>query len=428
MRICIVEHESDICKTMLKTLEGFAECESLAKARDTVVVFKEAWADWAPFDLLALDISKSEAEGIDILHEIRQLEESWNIPPKKRTKILVISSRADKETVMKCIQAGCDSYIVKPFDEPLLIQKFRSMGIIPNASKTPVSPAGNGLGGKKASMAEEISTRFRRGDINLPPFSRIAFKFNELVRLGSSVDKMVILLKQDAAIASKLISVSNTPIYRGVEKNTSLGQAVSRLGMRVTQQYVTAISNRTLYLNAERKYSDLLEKMWKHSLSCACATELVGGLQGDKATEKNFLVGLFHDIGKLLLLQVVSELEKEGRFEEELNSPKIRQIFSRFHTDFGAALLKKWGFPEEYLKVARYHHKPEAAGPDIERVKLVHGSNFLVKTLGYDLAEWTPFLPEDKEIERILMLEFGTLPDIKEKVKMRMDSLENVLS
>lgn len=428
MRICIIEDEPDTSKLIQKTLEGVAEYVAVMKAQETVQAFKEAWADWAPFDLLALDISKLEIEGINILHEIRQLEESWNISPKKRVKILVISSRADKETVMKCIQAGCDSYIVKPFDEAILVQKINSMGKFLRVGESPVSSARNTTGGKKTSIAEEISTRFRRGDINLPPFSRIAFKFNELVRLGSSVDEMVILLKQDAAISSKLISVSNAPIYRGIEKNTSLGQAISRLGMEVTQQYVTAISNRTLYLNADRKYSDLLEKMWKHSLSCACASEVVGGLQGNKATEKYFLLGLFHDIGKLLLLQVLSELEKESHFEEELNNPKIRQIFSRFHTEFGAALLKKWGFPEEYLKVARYHHKPEAAGSEIEMVKLVHGANFLVKTIGYDLVEWTPFLPEDKEIERILMIEFGTLPDIREKVKLRMASLENALS
>ena len=429
MRILVVNHDSKGRKTIRKILEAFGECETADKTSKAAPAFKEAWADWAPFDLMTLDISESGAEEIEALHEIRQLEDSWDIPPQKKIKILVVSSRTDKGTVMKCIQAGCDSYIVKPFEKNLLVQRLAKLGIFCRKDGSPLPASKKGpTEVKKPGIVEEISSRLKRGDINLPPFSRIALKFKELVRLGSSVDQIATLLKQDPAISAKLISVSNTPIYRGVEKNTSLEKAISRLGIKTTQQYVTAICNRTLYISADRKYSSLLEKMWKHSLACACASEIIAEQQGERPAERHFMMGLFHDIGKLLLLQVLSELEREDRFEEELNSAKIRQIFPRFHSDFGAALLKKWGFSEEYMKVAKYHHKPEAAGFDNEMIKLVHGANMLVKTIGYDLAEWTPFLPQEKDIERILRIEFGTLSDIKGQVKERMESLGHILA
>lgn len=428
MRILVVDHDSQTRKKILNILEEFGECETADGTSRAASAFKEAWVDWVPFDLVILDISKSGAEGIDTLHEIRQLEDSWDIPPKKKVKILVVSSRADEGTVLKCIQAGCDGYMVKPFEKKLLAQRLEKLNLMKGTGGPPLSPPQNGPASKKPGIVEEISSRFKTGRIHLPPFSRIALKFQELVRLDSGVDQITNLLRQDPAISAKLISVSNTPIYRGVEKNTSLKQAINRLGVKTTQQYVTAICNRTLYTSADRKYSSLLERMWKHSLACACASEIVATRQGERATEKNFLMGLFHDIGKLLLLQVLSELEREDRFEAELNSAQIRQIFPRFHADFGAALLKKWGFTEEYMKVVKYHHKPERAGFDNEMIMLVHGANMLVKTIGYGLAEWTPFLPQDREIERILRIEFGTLSDIKEQVKQRMDSLGHILT
>ena len=217
MRILVVDHDLQSRETIRKTLEEFGECETADQTSKAASAFKQAWADWAPFDLMTLDISEPGAGGIDTLHEIRQLEESWDIPLQKKVKILVVSSQADKGTVMKCIQAGCDSYIVKPFEKNLLTQRLEKLSIFNRTDGPTLSPSENGPAGKRPGIVEEISSRFKTGGISLPPFSRIALKFKELVRLDSGVDQIASLLKQDPAISAKLISVSNTPIYRGVD-------------------------------------------------------------------------------------------------------------------------------------------------------------------------------------------------------------------
>ena len=50
--------------------------------------------------------------GFDVLQEIRKIDNG----PKK-VKILMTTSTADKENVIKAIQYGCDDYLVKPYNK-----------------------------------------------------------------------------------------------------------------------------------------------------------------------------------------------------------------------------------------------------------------------------------------------------------------------
>lgn len=48
-------------------------------------------------------------------------------PSIDRTPIIIISSRNDKETVLKAIQGGANSYIVKPFGITSLVEKIKAV-------------------------------------------------------------------------------------------------------------------------------------------------------------------------------------------------------------------------------------------------------------------------------------------------------------
>ena len=52
-------------------------------------------------------------------------------------------------------------------------------------------------------------------------------------------------------------------------------QAISRLGLTATKQYVDAICNRAFYAVSNKKYADLFETLWEHSLCCAIGSQAV---------------------------------------------------------------------------------------------------------------------------------------------------------
>ena len=47
---------------------------------------------------------------------------------EKHMKILMVTSHADRDTVITCIQAECNDYILKPFEKEVVMGKMRKLG------------------------------------------------------------------------------------------------------------------------------------------------------------------------------------------------------------------------------------------------------------------------------------------------------------
>jgi adenylate cyclase len=66
------------------------------------------------FDLIFLDLSMPEVNGLDILTEIKS-SERWRAIP-----VVMISGIRDEESVISCIEAGADDFLIKPINRVLL--------------------------------------------------------------------------------------------------------------------------------------------------------------------------------------------------------------------------------------------------------------------------------------------------------------------
>jgi len=109
-------------------MESLGECEAVESGSAAIAAFKKAWETWMPFDLITLDITMPEMDGTEVLYAIREIEKEKKIPIEKQVKILMATSHSDKDTVITSIQAGCDDYIVKPFDREVIIKKLEKLG------------------------------------------------------------------------------------------------------------------------------------------------------------------------------------------------------------------------------------------------------------------------------------------------------------
>ena len=129
MKILVVDDELVSRAKMNKILEGMGQCTAVDNGKAALVTFKNAIASGKPFNLITLDISMPDMDGTEVLFEIRQFESEMEVPKFKQTKILMVTSHSDKESIMTCVQAGCNDYIVKPFNKETIISKIKSLGI-----------------------------------------------------------------------------------------------------------------------------------------------------------------------------------------------------------------------------------------------------------------------------------------------------------
>ena len=130
MKILVVDDELVSRKKMQKIMDSLGECEPVESGSSAISAFKTAWENGRPFDLITLDVSMPEMDGTEVLYEIREIEKEKKVPRDKQVKIMMVTSHSDKETVTTSIQAGCDDYIIKPFERKTVIEKLEKIGIV----------------------------------------------------------------------------------------------------------------------------------------------------------------------------------------------------------------------------------------------------------------------------------------------------------
>jgi len=360
-----------------------------------------------------------------VLKEIRSMENDNGIPKEGQIKIFMVTASSEKDIILACIKSGCNDYIMKPFTMETVAKKLKDNGLTeqpPNGSSTEKGPAQ-----EKKNPLTKIIAQFNRGEIELPPMPRIQTKFHALIKTGANLQEIGGLLKQDPAISSKLISISNSSFYRGLTENITVEQAIGRLGLLATKQTVDALSNRSLYLGTNPKYTEVMEKLWEHSLSCAHACQVITEAKGMKLSEDPFTMGLLHDIGKLMLLRVMGEIEKKEKDIKAVPADELLDSLAAYHGKTGAVLLKRWNFPGVYLQVAELHDHIDGIQTPSKELLVVHLANVLVKSMGYGTPNPEGIDPETLTSLKALEIDPAELGSIKEQVKVRMEQLKSYL-
>jgi DNA-binding response OmpR family regulator len=72
-------------------------------------------------DLIILDLMLPDVDGLQILRQLRDREEFDRVP------VLILSAKADPDTIRDGLDLGADGYITKPYIANTLIDKVRLM-------------------------------------------------------------------------------------------------------------------------------------------------------------------------------------------------------------------------------------------------------------------------------------------------------------
>ena len=429
-----------VSRTKLELImESFGDCKTLEHGGDALAVFQQAHQDGDPFNLIMLDIKLPGIDGIQLLSAIRKAEKQLGIEKSQQAKILMTTSYRDKERIVASVQHGCDDYIGKPVTLELIRNKLEKLGIRQQTlssdsigSDTPVMQTTD-------QIYSEIVHLLEQNQVKLPSLPRLFIKFRELTAQQPSLDDIIDLLKNDIAITAEIIRRSNSAYNRGYVTNKSLDKAVARLGYDATVRVVSEMSIRKFFTMQSQKYRPLVDNLWKHSISCAYAAELMSEFSGLELEGDPFLMGLLHDIGKLALLQIIADMERQGKFNGDIHSILLVNMLDEYHCQLGAKLLDRWKFADYYIHAALHHRNPKLPA-DIEtsvessqsaydnESMLVHIASQTANLMGYDILASGPVeidLNDVAPVER-----FNLQPDkittTKEYVTQRMTEVQNL--
>ena len=427
-RFLIVDDEIASRTKMLAILSQFGACVDVDNGKAAVATFKTALEAKQPFTVIALDLTMPEMDGSGVLELIREEESKRHTDPKDRVKVIMVTASSDRDSLVTCVQLGCDDYLIKPFTRDILTKKITDLGYMPMDRQQAAEAAKPKRRMERIDVGMEVMRRFAQGEMDLPRPSRVYSQFLELVREEATIQEIAELLKKDVGLTVVLIGVSNSVYYRGVEENKTLAQALNRLGLEETKKYVTLICNRELYRTKSSKHQKIMERLWEHSLACAIAAEVVTSKLKFEFADDIFTMGLLHDVGKYVLINFVEELQEKGIADSEFDQGDFGEIMQKYHGKFGAVLFEKWGFSEKYIQTALYHDDLTKTKQVSRELLVIHFCNILVKSIGYGQDDCE--LPDLDNLAstRHLGLTRSQVEDIKVELAEKLDEAQSIMA
>ena len=231
-------------------------------------------------------------------------------------------------------------------------------------------------------IIEEIVKKLKKGDLGLPTISNTWMLLQDAVSQGANLDEIAHIIKQDPTVCYKIIATANSPIYKSVKKIVKIEDALSRIGLDMAIHHIHNIYAKSYFQDQSGILAEFSNDLWVHSVAVANLCSIICKTLHIELEEDPYLLGLFHDIGKLVFIKTISELLKIRKYDN-VKMKDILMTIENFHSQLGMALLSAHNFPYIYLKVAKFHNNPQGSSHLSKEILVVNLANEIAKSQGY---------------------------------------------
>ncbi|MGR8931362.1 MAG: HDOD domain-containing protein [Gammaproteobacteria bacterium] len=203
----------------------------------------------------------------------------------------------------------------------------------------------------KYHSAQEVATE-AKVLFSLPD---IFLQLSEMIRDPRySLSDIGDVISKDPALSARLLKVVNSAFYGFESKIDSISRAISIVGVDDFHNLMLATSVADRFASIPCELIDM-PSFWLRSVHCAVVAKLLANIGGTVNVERLFLAGLLHDIGSLVLYQLMPNeaakvLKIIGYNRRRLVTVE-REIIGFTHADVGRELLKLWGLPDSVYDV-----------------------------------------------------------------------------
>jgi putative nucleotidyltransferase with HDIG domain len=264
----------------------------------------------------------------------------------------------------------------------------------------------------------DIVEAFNRGHIEMPVFPGIIQKIRQTTSSANvAIDDLAKVIEQDPVVTLRLITASNSVHYGGAGQIKTVRQAIARMGINDTKDIASSIAMKSVYTSGDANVRSLMEKLWQHSIATAYMAHTIALKLRSSDAEMLFLLGLTHDIGKVLLLHSIITIFSKRDKNQPIDIEEILSGVQPVHATFGAALLRRWGFAENLIKAVAVHEKPDIDSQTPQIVLILFLANMFTRRIGCSL--FTDLSPDAGVASMLLGLEASQIVEIMEEAKQR---------
>jgi len=213
--------------------------------------------------------------------------------------------------------------------------------------------------------------KFMQSDkLALPTIPDVSFKIRRAINDDKANNsKIARVVQTDPSITARLIQISNSPLYRGRRKIESCPEALTRIGLKASQDIITAFAMKAVFKAKSPLIRKKMQELWAHSSYVASISAVFAHKTPGFDPDRAMLAGLIHDIG------IVPILTYADKHPDILSNPKdLLETIRELRVEIGIQIVKKWDFPSDFEDVithAENWHRESGNAPDYTDIVMI---------------------------------------------------------
>jgi HD-like signal output (HDOD) protein len=376
-RILFVDDEELVLKGLQRMLRGMRkewDMKFVTSARKALELI-----DLDPFDAVITDMRMPGMDGVELLGEIMKTHPN--------TVRIILSGQLDQEMILKSVRSA-HQHLSKPC-EPDLLKSTLAYAF-----------------GLRDLLADSTIKNLVSRIESLPSLPSLYVEIMEEVQSeNTSFERVGEIISRDVGMTAKILQMVNSAFFGLRRKISNPKDAVGYLGFETIKSLV--LTAKIFSQFDQKKLSRFsLDELWHHSMLTGTFAKLVAQMENQtkEIVDDAYMVGLLHDLGKLVLAQNLTE-EYQDALTEAVNTNRcIWEIeYERFgtsHAEMAAYLMGLWGLNFSIVEAIAFHHYPGKRGSQMGILTLVHSANGLA------------YGAEDKETQDISIVDANYLADM----------------
>ncbi|WP_165839958.1 HDOD domain-containing protein [Motiliproteus coralliicola] len=191
----------------------------------------------------------------------------------------------------------------------------------------------------------------------------VVVRINELIESDTSlIEEIADVISHDPALSAQLLKLVNSAFYGFPAQIDSMSRATNLIGTDEIRSLVLASSTASVFGNVSTELIDM-DSFWHRSVYCGLIAKKLYRLTHKGNGESQFLMGLLHDIGRLVLLTTMSndyaQLLQQAKDSHEPLHELERRWLGFDAAEIGATLLERWHLPSVLWVPVKFQHAPQ---------------------------------------------------------------------
>lgn len=216
---------------------------------------------------------------------------------------------------------------------------------------------------RSRSLLGLIEDRIAAGQVSLPPCNSVIGKLQELTADPNfDIEKAVEVITRDQSLTAEILRLANSAFYGGLTPVTRVRDAAVRLGAAEVVRLAAVLAEKGQYQVRSPQLVEFMDPLWQHAVAVAMGSGWLARKLGyPDLVNEAFVGGLLHDVGGLVLVRVLDDLDQAGELDFPFSATLVREIIESAHAAHGLALARHWDLPEVYCEVIGGHHQESLA-------------------------------------------------------------------